>query len=226
MIAKKAKKRFRRACLYLLILGLLGGLLVFGVNGYVVLSTKKQILDPAGELPEADCILVLGCYVNEKGEPSAMLTDRLRRGLELYDAGAAPKLLMSGDHGQHTYDEVNAMKTYALNAGVPSEDIFLDHAGFSTYESIYRLKAVFGAKKVIIVSQKYHLHRALQIANAFGLEAYGVAADYRTYSGQTYRDLREILARDKDFVKSIFKPKPTFTGDPIPIFGDGNLTNG
>ena len=226
MIGSKVKKRFRRTCLYLLIIGLLGGLLAFGINGYVVLSTKKQILDPAKELPEADCILVLGCYVNEKGEPSAMLTDRLRRSVELYQTGATPKLLMSGDHGRYTYDEVNAMKQYALDAGVPAEDVFMDHAGFSTYESIYRLKAIFGVKKVIIVSQKYHLHRALQIANAFGLEAYGVAADYRAYSGQTYRDIREILARDKDWVKSIFKPKPTFLGDPIPIFGDGNLTNG
>ena len=226
MNAEKTKKLCKRTVLILLILGIVGAILVFGINGYVVLSTKKQILDPAGKLPEADCILVLGCYVNEKGEPSAMLTDRLRRGVELYEAGAAPKLLMSGDHGRTTYDEVNAMKKYALDAGVPSEDLFMDHAGFSTYESIYRLKAIFGAKKVIIVSQKYHLHRALQIANVFGLEAYGVAADYRAYSGQFYRDVREILARDKDWVKGIFKPKPTHLGDPIPIFGDGNLTNG
>ena len=226
MIGCNIKKRWKRICLYLLVLALLGAMLVFGINGYVVLSTQKQILDPAGKLPEADCILVLGCYVNEKGEPSAMLTDRLRRGVELYEAGAAPKILMSGDHGRTTYDEVNAMKKYALDAGVPSEDLFMDHAGFSTYESIYRLKAIFGAKKVIIVSQKYHLHRALQIANAFGLEAYGVSADYRAYSGQFYRDVREILARDKDWVKGIFKPKPTHLGDPIPIFGDGNLTNG
>ena len=102
----------------------------------------------------------------------------------------------------------------------------MDHAGFSTYESIYRAKAIFQTKRVIIVSQKYHLHRALQIANALGLEAYGVAADYQSYSGQLFRDVREILARNKDFIKSIFKPEPTFLGDAIPIFGDGNLTIG
>ena len=194
----------------------------------MVQSTKKQILSPddAAALENVDCILVLGCYVNEKGEPSTMLKDRLQRGVELYESGAAPKLLMSGDHGRYTYDEVTAMRQYALDAAIPSQDIFMDHAGFSTYESIYRAKAIFQTKRVIIVSQKYHLHRALQIANALGLEAYGVAADYQSYSGQLFRDVREILARNKDFIKSIFKPEPTFLGDASPIFGDGNLTIG
>ena len=118
------------------------------------------------------------------------------------------------------------MKQYALNAGVPSADIFMDHAGFSTYESIYRARDIFEAKKIIIVTQKYHLHRALHIAKAFGLEAYGVSADLRSYGGQTFRDIREILARNKDFVTSIIQPKPTYLGETIPVWGDGNLTNG
>lgn len=228
MACKLSKKRLVRIGIILLALCILGGCCLLGVNTYVVQSTKKQILSPAdaAALTDVDCILVLGCYVNENGEPSAMLSDRLKRGVELYDAAAAPKLLMSGDHGRYTYDEVTAMKQYALDADIPSQDIFLDHAGFSTYDSIYRARDIFQAKKIIIVSQKYHLHRALQIANALGLEAYGVDADYRSYSGQFYRDVREILARNKDFVKSIFKPKPTFLGDAIPIFGDGNQTVG
>jgi len=225
---KPAKKQVVRIVSIFLALCLLGALCVIAVNTYVVQSTKKQILSPddAAALNDVDCILVLGCYVNENGEPSAMLSDRLQRGVELYEADAAPKLLMSGDHGRYTYDEVTAMRQYALAADIPSQDVFMDHAGFSTYESIYRARDIFQAKKIIIVSQKYHLHRALQIANALGVEAYGVAADYRGYSGQFYRDVREILARNKDFVKSIFKPKPTFLGDAIPIFGDGNLTLG
>jgi vancomycin permeability regulator SanA len=133
---------------------------------------------------------------------------------------------MSGDHGQKNYDEVNTMKQYAVDAGIPASDIFMDHAGFSTYESVYRAKEIFGAEKIIIVTQRYHLYRALHIANAFGLEAYGVSADLRSYRGQTYRDIREILARNKDFITAIFKPKPTYLGETIPIFGDGNLTNG
>jgi vancomycin permeability regulator SanA len=101
----------------------------------------------------------------------------------------------------------------------------MDHAGFSTYESMYRAKEIFQAKKVIIVTQQYHLYRAIYIAESLGLEAYGVAADYRSYYGQTKRDIREVLARVKDFGTSILKPKPTYLGDAIPIWGDGNQTN-
>jgi vancomycin permeability regulator SanA len=154
-----------------------------------------------------------------------MLHDRLRRGVELYEAGAAPKLLMTGDHGRKNYDEVDVMKSFAVDAGIASENVFMDHAGFSTYESMYRAKEIFQAKKVIIVTQQYHLYRAIYIAESLGLEAYGVAADYRSYYGQTKRDIREVLARVKDFGTSILKPKPTYLGDAIPIWGDGNQTN-
>ena len=225
MFRKKSLKYIFRA---FLLAGISCCVVVFGLNTYVVRSTAKNILAPddAAALTDVDCILVLGCYVNENGEPSAMLSDRLKRGVALYEAGAAPKLLMSGDHGRYTYDEVTAMRQYALDANVPSENVFLDHAGFSTYESVYRARDIFQAKKIIIVSQKYHLHRALHIADALGLEAYGVDTDYRNYTGQFYRDVREILARNKDVVKCIFKVKPTYLGDAIPIFGDGNLTVG
>lgn len=197
-----------------------------GINAYVVLSTRNQIFAPE-ELAdyEADCILVLGCLVRDDGTPSDMLHDRLQRGVELHEAGTAPKLLMSGDHGRADYDEVNTMKGFALDAGIASEDVFMDHAGFSTYESLYRAKEVFGVTKVVIVTQEYHLYRALYIAEKMGLEAVGVAADYRSYVGRSYRELREILARNKDFWTSIFQPEPTYLGEMIPIFGDGNLTN-
>ncbi len=200
---------------------------VFGIDAYIRLSTADRILQTkeAAQLENVDCILVLGCQVKDDGIPSDMLSDRLRRGVELFDAGAAPKLLMSGDHGRTDYNEVGAMKQYAMDSGIASADIFMDHAGFSTYESMYRAKHIFEADKIIIVTQKYHLHRALHIANSLGIEAYGVAADYRTYTGQTARDVREILARVKDFGTGIFHPKPTFLGNVIPITGDGNLTN-
>ena len=204
-----------------------GAAFVFGINGWVVHQGGKHILAPmdATKLENIDCILVLGCGVRDDGTPSHMLEDRLRRGVELYKAGVAPKLLMSGDHGRVNYDEVNTMKQYAIDAGVPSEDIFMDHAGFSTYESMRRAKDVFCVEKVLIVTQQYHLYRAIYAARALGLEAYGVACDYRTYSGQFYRDIREILARDKDFFTAIFKPQPTYGGETIPVFGNGNLTN-
>lgn len=132
---------------------------------------------------------------------------------------------MSGDHGSTDYDEVNIMKSFAVDRGVPDEDIFMDHAGFSTYETIYRASEIFEADNIIIVSQKYHLYRALYIAEKLGIKSVGVSADLDTYRGQIKRDLREILARDKDFFKCIFKPKPTYLGDKIPVSGDGNLTN-
>ena len=109
--------------------------------------------------------------------------------------------------------------------GVPSEDVFMDHAGFSTYDSFYRAGAIFSAKKVVIVTQAYHRPRALWIARALGLEAVGVACDTQRYPGQLYRDIREILARDKDFFKCIFRPLPRYLGEAIPISGSGDATN-
>lgn len=197
------------------------------IHGSVKRSTADQILSSAdaAKLEDVDCILVLGCLVRDDGRPSDMLQDRLKRGVELYGLGAAPKLLMSGDHGREEYDEVATMKQYAIDAGIASEDVFMDHAGFSTYESVYRAKEIFQADKILIVTQEYHLYRALYIANRLGIEAWGVSSDYRTYVGQSSRDFREMLARIKDWGTCIFKPEPTYLGNAIPISGNGNLTN-
>ncbi len=199
---------------------------IIGVNLYVVLSSKNRIsvLTDIEKIENIDCIVVLGAGI-WGDEPSPMLKDRLDVAIDLYKKGIAPKIIMSGDHSRENYDEVNIMKSYAINAGVPSEDIFMDHAGFSTYETIYRTKEIFKAKKIIIVTQKYHLYRSLYISNKLDVEAYGVGADPRKYSNQLFREIREILARDKDFIKCIFKPSPTYLGDSIPVSGDGNITN-
>ena len=224
---KKSRRGFLRIVLVLFCLFVLGVGAVLTINFAVKRSTSDQIMlsQEAAALEDVDCILVLGCFVHDSGRPSDMLHDRLQRGVELYDLGAAPKLLMSGDHGRTDYDEVAAMKQFALDAGIPSENVFMDHAGFSTYESIYRAKEIFQADKILIVTQEYHLYRALYIANRLGVEAYGVSSDYHTYVGQSMRDAREVLARIKDFAICIYKPEPTFLGDVIPISGDGNLTN-
>lgn len=212
---------------FVLVVVVVGIISIIGVNAYVKSVGKKNIITPeaAEKLYDADCIIVLGCQVKDNGKPSNMLSDRLTRGIELYKQNAAPKIIMSGDHGRKHYDEVNTMKQVAIDAGIPSSDVFMDHAGFSTYESMYRTKEIFDADKIIIVSQEYHLYRAVYIAEKLGIEAYGVSSDYRTYIGQFNREIREILARCKDFVKTIFKPEPTYLGEVIPVSGDGNATN-
>ena len=172
----------------------------------------------------ADCALVLGASVYVDRKPSPMLKDRLDRGIELYKAGIVKKLLFSGDNGQVEYNEVEAMKEYALKAGVKKKDIFLDHAGFSTYESLYRAKSVFAVKSMIVVTQQYHEYRALYTGAKLGLEVEGIPAEDVTYRGQTMRDLREVLARAKDMGKCMYEPEPTFLGDVIPISGDGRKT--
>lgn len=197
---------------------------VFAVNFFVIDKSASRITSTPENLHDIDCILVLGAKADESG-PSPILEDRLNEGVILYKSGIASKIIMSGDHGRKGYDEVNAMKAFAIEKGIPSEDIFMDHAGFSTYDSIYRTKAIFNAKKIVIVSQKYHLYRALYIAESLGLEAYGVASDLRYHSGATGREIREILARDKDVVKSFFKLKPKYLGETIPVSGNGDITN-
>ena len=221
------KKILRMLIVIFICLGIVGIAAVLAINGHVKSAGKGKILtiEEAAILEDVDCIVVFGCQVREDGSLSHMLRDRLIRGVELYHAGAAPKVIMSGDHGRTEYNEVGAMKDYAIENGVPSENIFMDHAGFSTYETVYRAKEIFQAKKIILVTQEYHLYRALYIARQFGIDAYGVSADLNTYGGQTMRDIREILARCKDFAMCILKPEPTFLGEAIPVSGNGDLTN-
>lgn len=211
---------------YIIIFIITIAIIILGINLYVILSTKKQIIEEEKytELSDIDCIIILGAGIVE-GKPSHMLEDRLLEGIKLYQNNISDKIIMSGDHGRKEYDEVNVMKNYAIQKGVPSENIFMDHAGFSTYESIYRARDIFKARKVVIVTQKYHLYRALYIANQLGIEAYGVGADPRQYVGRIYREMREILARNKDFIKCIFKPEPTYLGETIPVNGNGDITN-
>lgn len=200
--------------------------LVLSINFYVIGISKNKIIKDYSysKLKDIDCILILGAGV-WGNNPSPMLQDRLDEGIRLYNEGVAPKIIMSGDHGRKEYDEVNIMKEYAISKGVPSQDIFMDHAGFSTYESIYRAKEIFNANNIVIVTQEYHLYRALYIADKLDIKAYGISSDPRKYSGQSYRELREILARNKDFISCIVKPKPTYLGEEVPVNGDGNITN-
>ena len=204
----------------------IGSVVVLLIDLWVVQSTKNRILT-VNQLKSSDydCILVLGAGVWENNQPSPMLEDRLNKGVELFKLQASDRLLMSGDHGTVEYDEVNVMKDVAIEQGIDSSSIFMDHAGFSTYDSLYRAKAIFGATKIIIVTQQYHLYRALYIARSLGIDAIGVAAEKIPYSYQWLRDAREILARNKDVLFSLIKPEAKVLGDPISLDQSGDVTN-
>lgn len=208
---------------------MLSGIVVFAaINGFVRISAGKQItsVKELGNSDEkADAVLVLGAQVKEDGTPSKMLKERLDTGIEVYKSGLTDRIIMSGDHGRKDYDEVNVMKNYAVEQGVPAEHIFMDHAGFSTYESMYRAKEIFQADKLVVVTQKYHLYRAVYDAEAMGISAQGVSCDTKVYSGDKYRKFREAVAIIKDVGYTIIKPEPTFLGDAIPVSGNGNITN-
>ena len=221
------KRKYKAVIFVVLGIVLLIGIAAVSLSVYMVKATEKNIFtaDTFKNDEKADCILILGAGVKD-GKPKPMLRDRLLTGIELYKSGAADKIIMSGDHGRADYDEVNVMRSFALEQGVRAEDIFLDHAGFSTYDSVYRAKNIFGAENIIIVSQKYHLYRALYISEKLDVKAAGVSANLNTYGGQLKRDIREIIARDKDFFKCIVKPEAEIMGDKIPLDGDGSITLG
>ena len=223
----KLFKRLVKLCFFIIFLAIV----VAGINVYVVatdiLAVTESYDNQVSLKPE--CIIVLGAGVNEDGSPSPALKARMNTGIHLYNQGVAPKLLLSGDNGQVEYDEVSAMKAYAMEQGVPEEDIFMDHAGFNTYDSIYRADYIFCVSRAIVVSQKDHLYRALYGCKKVGIDAKGVPAEgyekYSQYYGNEY-NIREYLARAKDFVKWIIKPEPKYLGDKIPIDGDGRQTEG
>ena len=201
-------------------------LFVFAVNLYEIIISRKQILkDENTKIENIDCMLVLGAGIINNERPTLMLKDRLDKSIELYKKGMAKKIIMSGDHSSKNHNEVIIMKNYAIERGIPSEDIFMDHAGFCTYDSIYRAKEIFGVKEMIIVTQKYHLYRSIFIANFLGLKAYGIKSDARVYTKIPYHFVREMLARCKNFIKCVFRMKPKYLGEKISLEQSGDITN-
>lgn len=211
-------------CLIFTILAVIITIII--TNIIIVTTTNNNILDKNSikTIEDIDCILILGAGIRGNN-PSPMLEDRLLEGITLYQNKVSPKILASGDHMSKYYDEVNVMKDFLVGHKIPSQDVFMDHAGISTYDSIYRAKYIFEAKKVVIVTQKYHLHRALYIAKNLGLESYGIASNPRPYRNQFIREIREYLARTKDFFKTLFKMKSTYLGENISIKSNGDITN-
>ncbi len=202
-----------------------GGMICILANLLVVRSAASRIVWPnALSDRRVDCIIVPGARVYEDGTLCTELQDRMDTAIGLYEAGVSDRLLLSGDHGTAGYDEVTAMKVYAVEKGVQEKDIFLDHAGFSTYETMYRAAAVFGAKSSVVVTQGFHLQRAVYLANKMNMDAYGVKADRCAYPRIGYYEAREALARVKDVAFAAFRPCPTYLGEPICLRGDGRVT--
>lgn len=195
---RKALKILSVAVVIGLILVLIGAC----INLYIVHTGGKQIYTVEQMRgSKADCIWVLGAGLKPDGSPSDMLRDRLSFACDLWEEGVSDTVLVSGDRASESYDEVTAMKNYLLAHGVPEEAILEDPKGYSTSESLKRAKDVFGYENVVVVTQRYHLYRALYIAQKTGLDAKGVNSDPYTYRGQVLRDIREFAARIKDFFK-------------------------
>ncbi len=227
-MVKEFIEKFKKVIILLLLLIFIFAQIPILINAYMYEFSSRYILTvEEASIDTFDCVLVLGAGV-WGNSPSHLLEERLNRGIEVYETGCTDRILMSGDHGREEYDEVNVMKGFAVNKGAVAEEVFMDHAGFSTYESMYRAKEIFEVKKVVIVTQKYHLYRAIYNARKLGLDAYGVVADGQynfSLPVRTYNNFRESLARCKDFIWCIFKPEPTYLGEAIPISSSGVLTD-
>jgi SanA protein len=198
-------------------------ILTVGVFLLVNVSTHKLIYDEPKDAPEAQVAVILGAAILYNGNISPVLRDRSDTAIELYEIGKAEKILVTGDNSSLAHNEVNPVRKYLLSKGIPDEDIFLDHAGFDTYSSMYRARDIFLTDSIIVVTQTFHLPRAIFIAKNLGMEVYGVSADHRRYKFRNYT--RELLANVKAVMNLVFKREPKYLGEPIPITEDSGLNN-
>lgn len=190
--------------------------LLLGLNGYVLASTQGQNFDTLTSIPHERVALVFGAGIRADGRLTRVLADRVEAAVALYQAGRVQKLLFSGDNSSSYYDEVSAMYRYAIERGVRAEDITLDYAGFSTYESCYRAQAIFEVREAVLITQRYHLPRALYTCQHLGVEAVGYGVeDWGVYPGVLMGRfvLRETLATVKALWEvHLTRPLPTFLG--------------
>ncbi len=189
-------------------------LFVLIINIYIN-NRAKNICDIEDTHKQA--ALVLGARVYSNGTLSGIFQDRIDTAIDLYRNNKVDKILVSGDHGQDNYDEVNVAKNYLLSKNIKKEDIFLDHAGFDTYDSIYRAKEIFQAESLIVVTQNFHLKRALYIANSLDVDVCGYSSDLHRYYGENKRQAREVLAKVKAWFNVVLNSKPKYLGDKIPL---------
>ncbi len=224
----KTKKYLCVALLIAICIGIFGFITALACNIYIISYADDYMLSfqEAVEMGDIDCIIVLGAGVNEDGTMSYVLSERVRVGAELYLAGASERLLLSGDHSREDYNEVGTMKEYMVSCNIDSQMVFTDHAGFDTYDTMYRARDIFKAERVLIVTQQFHLSRAVYIARELGLEAFGVACDENQRYFNFFTEIREFCARPKYVWDALIKPEPKFLGEEIPIWGEASASNG
>ena len=209
--------------------GLGAALTVVGIglaNAYVFVGSDGDATADVAGLPRAQTAIVPGALVNPDGTMSTMLADRVRGALELWRAGKVERILVSGDHRRWAYDEPGTMRRALVRAGVPPRILFEDHAGFDTWATMVRAREIFGVESVIVVTQGFHMPRALYLADAAGLDASGLVSDFHPYGAQgTKSGVREVLSRVKAVADTALDTAAV-GGPPIPIEGDGRSSWG
>ncbi|MBF4485913.1 ElyC/SanA/YdcF family protein [Flavobacterium sp. CSZ] len=213
-------KKYFKIILYLAIIGLVA---IVSVNYYVKSSTKKNIYYSIKKFPKNDVGIIFGAGINGD-QPSKYLKDRLDAGISLYKANRINKILLSGDNGSDEHDELTVMKNYCFNHGVDTTKIFIDYAGFDTYSTMYRAKHIFNIKKATLISQEYHLNRAIYIGQKLGIKSVGYSANNGEYLGYKYVTFREYGSIFKSFFDVLRNREPHFLGNPIDINGVSNYS--
>lgn len=222
---RNEKKPIKRVAWLMISSVIAAAVLTLAIYNYIDKIGERLTIN-ISDAKAADCIIVLGAgVVGDK--PSVVLKNRLDKAYEVYALGSTDKIIVSGDHGRDSYDEVNVMRNYLIKLGVPKDNIFMDHAGFSTYESMYRARDIFGVETAIVVTQRLHLRRALYIGEKLGISCMGVEADNAPAASTAIQGVREYPARVKAFIDcQMLHPKPKYLGDVIPITGSGIVTEG
>ncbi|MEO7976272.1 ElyC/SanA/YdcF family protein [Flavobacterium sp.] len=213
-------KKYLKISLYISIFVLVA---IIAVNLHVTSSTKKYVHYSLRKFPKNDVGIIFGAGINGD-KPSKYLKDRLDAGILLYKAMRINKILLSGDNGSKEYDELTVMKNYCYQHGVDTTKIFIDYAGFDTYSTLYRAKHIFKIKKVTLISQKYHLNRAVYIGRNLGIKTAGYSANKGEYSGYQYVKFREYFSTFKSFCDVLRNREPHFLGNPIDINGESNYS--
>jgi len=193
--------------------------IIIASNALIYVASRPYIYDDAQAMLQAEVAIVPGAAVLGNAVPAPIFADRADAAIALYKAGKVSKILVSGDNSAVSHNEVNPARRYLLERGIPDQDIFLDHAGFDTYSSMYRARAIFGVSSAVITTQSFHLPRAVFIARRMGIDAYGMNADLGHILLRNY--LREVLANEKALLDLALRRTPKYLGDPIPITGDG-----